>query len=94
MGTVVTITGDQPEDLATEGEVTPATADEAEQDTFDALLTTSDPGGCTGNTPPPGPTKVLSLNLDKSLVDEGSALVASGRSVGGAVGDVVDGHLG
>ncbi len=32
---------------------------------------------------------MLSLNLDKSLVDEGSALVASGRSVGGAVGEIV-----
>lgn len=89
MGTVVTITGDQPEDLATDGEVSPAAADEAEQDTFDALLTTSDEGGCTGSAPPPGPTKVLSLSLDKSLADEGSTLVASGRSVGGTVGEAV-----
>ena len=72
----------------------PATADEAEQDTFDALLTTSDPGGCTGSAPPPGPTKVLSLSLDKSLVDEGSALVASGRSVGGSRRGRRHGHLG
>ena len=89
MGTVVTITGDKPEDLAADGEVSPAAADEAEQDTFNALLTTSDAGGCTGSAPPPGPTKVLSLALDKSLVDEGSTLVATGKSVGGTVGDAV-----
>ena len=89
MGTVVTITGDKPEDLAADGEVSPETADEAEQDTLNALLTTSDDGGCTGSAPPPGPSKVLSLALSGSLVEEGSTVTASGKSVGGTVGETV-----
>ena len=90
MGTVVTITGDEPAELAAKsGEVTAETADEAEQDTLNALLTSSDAGGCTGSAPPPGPSKVLSMTLDQSLLDEGSTLVASGKSVGGTVGEQV-----
>ena len=89
MGTTVTVTGAEPGDLATGGDATPAAKAEAEQDTFNALLTTSDTGGCTGSAPPPGPTKVLTMNLGSSFVEEGSSLVATGRTSGGAVGDVV-----
>lgn len=89
MGTTVTVTGAEPGELATAGEASAATLDEAEQDTFNALLTTSDAGGCTGSAPPPGPTKVLTMNLTSSFVDEGSSLEVTGKSSGGAVGDVV-----
>lgn len=90
MGTTVTVTGAEPDDLAASGgAATTAAVDEAEQDTFKALLTTSDTGGCTGSAPPPGPTKVLTMNLAASFVEEGSSLSASGTSVGGAAGETV-----
>jgi len=90
MGTTVTVTGATPDQLAnSNGDATPAAKDEAEQDTFKALLTTSDAGGCTGTAPPPGPVKTLSMNLDKSFVEEGSSLGVTGTSVGGTAGDLV-----
>jgi hypothetical protein len=89
MGTTVTVTGATPDELGTGGTATTAAKDEAEQDTFKALLTTSDPGGCTGSAPPPGPSKVLTMSLASSFVEEGSSLSATGASVGGAAGDVV-----